>query len=63
MNIQKALNEIKSSGLSDAEIGKLIGAHQSVINRLRRGSHKSCSYERGLKIKALHESRIKEPAA
>lgn len=49
-NIQTALRELSALGMTDAEIGEEIGAAQSIVTRLRRGTHKTTSYERGQKI-------------
>ena len=57
MSIQDLLRELKSYGLTDAEIGILVHAPQSIISRLRSGTHKTTSYPRGLAIQALH-SRV-----
>jgi hypothetical protein len=41
--------------MSDAEIGAVIGAPQSIVTRLRNGVHKTTSWERGQAIVALAE--------
>lgn len=50
MDIKQALESLVSSGMTDAEIGEAVKAPQSIITRLRNGTHKSTSYERGKKI-------------
>lgn len=55
MDIKAALLEISAHGMSDAEIGALIGAPQSVVTRLRNGVHKTTFWERGQAIVALAE--------
>ena len=55
MDIKAALLEISATGLSDAEIGAVIGAPQSVVTRLRNGVHKTTFWERGQAIVALAE--------
>lgn len=52
MNIQNLLTELNKE-LTDAQIGVAIGASQSIVTRLRNGTHKSTFYERGEKIKKL----------
>lgn len=54
MSIQDLLLELKSYGLTDAEIGIRVNAPQSIISRLRSGTHKTTSYQRGIAIQALH---------
>jgi hypothetical protein len=54
--IRKILLKLNST-MTDSEIGKVIGAPQSTVTRLRNGTHKSTSYERGLAIMRLAESR------
>lgn len=56
-NIQSALSELSGLGMTDAEIGSAIGAAQSIVTRLRRGTHKTTSYERGRKILSLLAKR------
>lgn len=63
MNIQKALQDIYDSGLTDAEIGKRIDCAQSIATRLRTGKHKTTSYERGEKIVNLHKEVVQKKAA
>lgn len=55
MDIKSSLQEISASGMSDAEIGAAIGAPQSIVTRLRNGTHKTTSWERGQAIVALAE--------
>ena len=55
MDIKAALLEISATGMSDAEIGAVIGAPQSIVTRLRNGVHKTTSWERGQAIVALAE--------
>ena len=55
MDIKAALLEISATGLSDAEIGAAIGAPQSIVTRLRNGTHKTTFWERGQAIVALAE--------
>ena len=55
MDIKAALLEISAHGMSDAEIGAVIGAPQSVVTRLRNGVHKTTFWERGQAIVALAE--------
>ena len=58
MNIQVILEELKNKGgMTDQEIGIAIGAPQATVFRLRKGTHKTCSYERGKKIAELHAER------
>jgi len=40
MNIQKILTDIKNTGLTDLEIGVLIGTTQPTIHRIRMGRQK-----------------------
>ena len=58
MKIKNLLNLIKQSGMTDAEIGKAIGAPQSIVTRLRNGTHASTSYERGIAIQELFNKRV-----
>ncbi len=53
MSIQTILEEIKSTGMTDAEIGECINAPQATVSRLRNGTHKSTSFERGQAIHNL----------
>ena len=66
MDIKAALLEISATGMSDAKIGAVIGASQSIVTRLRNGTHKTTSWERGQAIVALAErlrqARQAEPA-
>lgn len=55
MDIKAALLEISATGMSDAEIGAVIGAPQSIVTRLRNGVHKTTFWERGQAIVALAE--------
>ena len=55
MDIKAALLEISATGMSDAEIGAAIGAPQSIVTRLRNGTHKTTFWERGQAIVALAE--------
>ena len=55
MDIKSSLQEISAAGMSDAEIGAVIGAPQSIVTRLRNGVHKTTSWERGQAIVALAE--------
>ena len=55
MDIKAALLEISATGMSDAEIGAVIGAPQSIVTRLRNGTHKTTFWERGQAIVALAE--------
>lgn len=52
MNIQFVLSELNKK-MSDAKIGKAIGAPQSIVTRLRRGDHKQTYYDRAEAIKKL----------
>jgi hypothetical protein len=52
MNLQKLLTQLNTK-LTDAEIGKQIGASQSIVTRLRNGTHKRTFHERGEAIKKL----------
>lgn len=58
MTIQMLLSQLRQSGMTDADIGAEIGAPQSIVTRLRTGTHRSTSYERGLAIEALVSARI-----
>lgn len=53
MNLADELEKIRQSGMTDAQIGAEVGAGQSLIWRIRKGVHKSTSYERANKILAL----------
>ena len=55
MDIKSSLQEISAAGMSDAEIGAAIGAPQSIVTRLRNGTHKTTFWERGQAIVALAE--------
>jgi hypothetical protein len=59
MNIQILLQEIANSGMTDAQIGDQLNLPQPTITRLRNGTHKSTSYERGTQIFALHKRVVK----
>ena len=59
--IANLLNDIIKSGLSEAEVGKLIGRHQSSVNRMRHGKQPP-DYETGLKIEQLHRERYPDGA-
>lgn len=63
MDIKSSLQEISATGMSDAEIGAVIGAPQSIVTRLRNGVHKTTSWERGQAIVALAERLRKAPPA
>ena len=67
MDIKAALLEISATGMSDAEIGAAIGAPQSIVTRLRNGTHKTTFWERGQAIVALAErlrsAKQAEPAS
>jgi hypothetical protein len=60
MNLRQALTAIHSFGLSDADIGRRVGAAQSIVHRLRKGEHKTTSFDRGKKIMDLY-SEIFQP--
>ena len=62
MDIKAALLEISESGMTDAEIGAAIGAPQSIVTRLRNGTHKTTFWERGQVIVALAERLQKREA-
>lgn len=62
MDIKTALEEISALGFTDQQIGDEVGCAQSIITRLRRGEHKSTSYERGQKIMRLHKKATKKAA-
>ena len=55
MDFKKVLEEIKDHGLTDKDIGEIVGTSQSVIHRIRVGKHKSTTFERGTKIIKLLE--------
>ena len=67
MDIKAALLEISATGMSDAKIGAAIGAPQSIVTRLRNGTHKTTFWERGQAIVALAErlrsAKQAEPAS
>jgi hypothetical protein len=52
MNIQETLTQLNHF-LTDAEVGKAVGAPQSIICRVRNGVIKQINYDRGAKIKEL----------
>lgn len=54
MNIQKILTQLHEK-MSDAKIGEAIDAPQSIVTRLRRGTHKRTFYDRAIAIKQLAE--------
>lgn len=54
MSIQKFLEDIYKTGLSDYAIANRVGTSQPQINRIRRGKQQT-SYEIGEKIKTLAE--------
>jgi len=60
MNIKIILTKLKESGLSDRQIGREIGASQSLVTRLRNGDRKSTSFERGMKIYELAKKKLPE---
>lgn len=41
--------------MSDAKIGEAINAPQSIVTRLRRGTHKKTNYDRTIAIQKLAE--------
>ncbi|MGZ5014787.1 MAG: hypothetical protein ACXV8U_03270 [Methylobacter sp.] len=61
MNIQKVLSELNKI-MTDAEIGRQIGASQSTVQRLRVGTHASTRYERAEAIKSLAQRMKIYPA-
>lgn len=63
MDIQKTLQDIADTGMTDAEIGLEIGAAQSIVTRLRNGTHKTTDFERGKKIEELAKKRKLKLAA
>jgi len=52
MNIRETLIELNKI-MSDAQVGRAVGAPQSIITRLRNGVTKQTSYDRGEAIKNL----------
>ena len=56
MDLQKVLTQLNTL-MTDAEVGEVIGAQQSIVNRLRKGVHKTSYYERVKAIKELAESK------
>ena len=56
MNIQETLTKLNET-MSDAKIGELIGAPQSIVTRLRRGTHKRTFSDRADAIKALAKEK------
>lgn len=63
MNMQTLLKELNDAGMSDYQIATRIQAPQSIVNRLRRGNHKSTTFERGRRIVELHEEMCIKPVA
>lgn len=57
MNIQMILQKLVEQGMTDAEIGREVNAPQSIITRLRNGTHKSTTDERGQLIRLLAAQR------
>ena len=60
-NIQQMLVNITQDGLNDYQIAAAITddgckTSQSIINRLRNGVLKRTSYDRGIRILAIHKS-------
>lgn len=60
--IQEALRKLVELGMTDDEIGREVDAPQSIITRLRNGTHKTTSFERGSRIMALLKRRAATPA-
>jgi hypothetical protein len=52
MNIQIVLSELNKK-MTDAKIGQAIGAPQSIVTRLRNGTHLTTYYERAKAIELL----------
>lgn len=63
IDVQKLLGELWSAGISDATIGKSVGAPTATINRLRNGIHKSTKVERAIRIANYHAERQKKKSA
>jgi hypothetical protein len=55
MTIKETLSKLNQY-LTDAEVGKVVGAPQSAIWRVRNGITKQPSYDRGVAIKNLARS-------
>jgi hypothetical protein len=55
MTIKETLSQLNLF-LTDAEVGKAVGAPQSTICRVRNGVIKQTNYDRGAKIKELAKS-------
>lgn len=63
MNWKALIQEILESGMTQAEVAKLIGCGQSYVSDLANGKRgKSMSYEIGARLIQLHK-RMKRKAA
>jgi hypothetical protein len=60
MTLQKLLNELKNIGMNDVEIGREIDAAASIVQRIRKGTHRTTTYERGKKITDLAMKKLPE---
>lgn len=62
MDIRIMIQKLYDDGMSDAQIADAISTETdkvaaSIINRLRSGTHKTTSFERGMRIKKLCDER------
>jgi transcriptional regulator with XRE-family HTH domain len=55
MNPSSAIEVLIASGLTESQIGALVGARQSTINRIRHGRQKP-SYDVGVALVRLAEA-------
>ena len=58
MNFQQLVTDLNEAGMSEAEIGGVIGLSQSQVHRLKTGESKHPNWEAGQKLVTLHKSRI-----
>lgn len=65
IDVKGLLVELQQAGVSDATVGRAVGAPRATINRLRHGKHQSTSVNRAIQIANFHQQhfRTKERVA
>ena len=63
LDLQKIVGELLESGMSQSEIARQIEVKQPTVWRYSTGETKSCAYEIGARLLALHRMRVLERRA
>lgn len=59
--MQDLVNDLLNTGLTEKELGDLVGLSQAQIHRLKTGESKDTSYTAGTKLHDLHQVRCSQP--